>query len=561
MHKFWYHSPVRFYKTKEELSDMTNPQNTQFFGAKNPYPLELGVYHRFLIPNFNNEISASELRLYLVNEYETLITSKIDVVDNKLCAVTFKHDEITQGTFEIRDDYETLFYSNCIRFMDSTDSDGRKFIRIITKHLYDKNLFPYSKNTNFYTVTNLPAYCLGRFSADVDVKNSRVGNSASLITSETYTDEVVSYDFLINGDANLLTYIQVNAVNNEFYIDGTQRTALEKIDVDDFAMVGKMKFASVKDKNGLNVTIDEDDVFSDLELNIIDKSLPDDFIEEASAFDGILYLTFNAEVFKTFGYGLTKKIKIWRKPLSGSTYTVYQEFNVNQVSIVNNQVFITPLGTVFDTGYYYITVDADMFKNSVGNTFQGISNTTDWNFSLLDSITPSINISWEDGTNTDISSYDGTYIVKILNQVTSPSNPIISYSWEKSTDNIIFTPFASGSDNKLVNMVNGTNFIRLKITLQDTTEVYSNVLTYIRLTYPVSNYYYKAIRPYDYPGNDYVRYKDENDNEQIQVLIRSHWEDLNNDGIQQSYEWLIAPCTLIQAKEILEVVGAEVCTP
>ena len=56
MHKFWYHSPLRFYKTKEELSDMTNPQNCQFFGAKNQYPLEKGELHRFLIPDVNNEI-------------------------------------------------------------------------------------------------------------------------------------------------------------------------------------------------------------------------------------------------------------------------------------------------------------------------------------------------------------------------------------------------------------------------------------------------------------------------------------------------------------------------
>nr|DAQ90047.1 MAG TPA: hypothetical protein [Caudoviricetes sp.] len=32
MQLFWYHSPVRFYKTLEELQDMTNPQNTQYFG-------------------------------------------------------------------------------------------------------------------------------------------------------------------------------------------------------------------------------------------------------------------------------------------------------------------------------------------------------------------------------------------------------------------------------------------------------------------------------------------------------------------------------------------------
>jgi hypothetical protein len=320
MHKFWYHSPLRFYKTKEELSDMTNPQNCQFFGAKNPYPLEKGELHRFLIPNIDNEIINSNnfvgrnlilnselkgvisglpyldlsepliagqeytlsftakkenpnsgvgwvsvqrvndwtaeqlnvrvkitdseykeykatfiakstaieqkiwvysddnykidfkkgiklekgnkatdwspahededyetnLKLFLVGDTEQEIQSLMTVIDDKLCAVTFKCDDFVQGHFEIRNYSEPVFYSNCVKFIDSTDSDGRKYIRIATKHNYDKNLFPYSKSPNLYCVTNLPAYDLGRFTAEVDAKNSRVGNSASLISSEWY---------------------------------------------------------------------------------------------------------------------------------------------------------------------------------------------------------------------------------------------------------------------------------------------------------------------------------------------------------------------------------------
>ena len=139
MHKFWYHSPVRFYKTKEELSDMTNPQNCQFFGSKNPYPLEIGETHRFLIPNTDNEIFASYLKLFLVGDTEQEIQSLMTVIDNKLCAVTFKCNDFVQGHFEIREGNNTLFYSNCVKFIDSTDADGRKYIRIVTKHNYYKN--------------------------------------------------------------------------------------------------------------------------------------------------------------------------------------------------------------------------------------------------------------------------------------------------------------------------------------------------------------------------------------------------------------------------------------
>ena len=522
---------------------MTNPQNTQFFGARNPYPIELGVYHRFLIPNFNNEVVNTNLKLYLVNEYETLITSKIDVVDNKLCAVTFKHDEITQGTFEIRDDYETLFYSNCIRFMDSTDSDGRKFIRIITKHLYDKNLFPYSKNTNFYTVTNLPAYCLGRFSADVDVKNIRVGNSASLITSETYTDEVLSYDFRINGDANLLTFIQVHAVNNEFYIDGTQRTALEKIDVDDFAMVGKMKFTSVKDTKGLNVTIDESDVFSDLELKVTELIPSDNYIDQANLYDGSVSVLFNSDVYSS-GY-LSKKMRLFKDGVE------ILSKNFNELTILGNEVFLNNATASLEHGNYNVIIDSGMFKNSLGGIFDGITNNTDWNFTLLETITPSVIISWVDDTITDLSGVLYTETIKILNTVTSQSNPIVSYSWERSADNIDYTQFGIGSSDKSISLLPSDNYFRLKITLQDNTIITSNVLKYTRESIPVTNYYYKSIHPYNYPGNDFVRYIDEFGQEQIEVLVRSHLGNF----------WAEAPCTLIVANQILETQGAITCTP
>jgi hypothetical protein len=523
---------------------MTNPQNTQFFGAKNPYPLELGVYHRFLIPNFNNEVVTTNLKLYLINETETLIDSKIDVVDNKLCAVTFKHDEIAQGTFEIRDDYETLFYSNCIRFMDSTDSEGRKFIRIITKHLYDKNLFPYAKNPNFYTVTNLPAYCLGRFSADVDVKNSRVGNSASLITSETYTDEVLSYDFRINGDANLLTFIQVHAVNNEFYIDGTQRTSLEKIDVDDFAMIGKMKFASVKDTNGLNVTIDEDDVFSDLNLEVVEITPIDNYVDQADLYDGSVSAIFNSELYSTGD--LTKKMRLF---LNGVEIL---SKNFNEIAVLGKIAVLNFVSFNLEPGNYYVKIDNGMFKNSMGDVFEGITNNTDWNFTLLETITPSINISWSDDSNTDLSGVLDTTNLKIFSSVVSPNNPIVSYSWERSSDNISYTQFGIGSSDKSVNLFPSDNYFRLKVTLQDTTEVYSNVLKYTRDSLPYSNYYFQASRPYNFPGNDFVRYIDQYGQEQIEILIRAY----DDGGI-----WLEAPCMLIQANQILETQGAITCTP
>lgn len=553
MHKFWYHSPLRFYKTKEELSDMTNPQNCQFFGAKNPYPLEKGELHRFLIPNYNNEVITTNLKLFLVGDTEQEIQSLMTVIDDKLCAVTFKGDDFIQGHFEIRNYTEPVFYSNCVKFIDSTDSDGRKYIRIATKHNYDKNLFPYSKSPNLYCVTNLPAYDLGRFTSEVDAKNNRVGNSASLISSESYIDEVVHYEFKAYGDANILSFIQVHAVNNEFYINGTQRTAIDKMEADEFAMIGKLKFTNVKNNLGLNKTINESDIFSDLQMQIIEKIPPDNFIEQASFFDGGIACKFNSDVYSTGD--LTKKMRLFKNGIEILSKTF------NQLDISGNIVSFRGAIGDLEPADYVVKIDNGMFKNSFGNIFEGITNNTDWNFTLVEEIIPAISISWEDGTNNDLSGNLNNITLKIESQIFSPINPFIGYSWESSTDGISYTQFGIGNSNKTISLNPEDNFYRIKATLQDSSVIYSNVLKYTKEAITTTNYYFKAIHPYDYPGYDYVRYIDQYGNEQTETLIRSHWVDLNDDGIEQPGEWFEAPCTLIVANQILEIKGAITCTP
>ena len=553
MHKFWYHSPLRFYKTKEELSDMTNPQNCQFFGAKNPYPLEKGELHRFIIPNVDNEVITTNLKLFLVGDTEQEIQSLMTVIDDKLCAVTFKCDDFIQGHFEIRNYSEPIFYSNCVKFIDSTDSDGRKYIRIATKHNYDKNLFPYSKSHNLYCVTNLPAYDLGRFTAEVDAKNNRVGNSASLISSESYIDETIQYEFKAYGDANILSFIQVHAINNEFYINGTQRTAIDKMEADEFAILGKLKFTNVKNNLGLNKTINESDIFSDLQLEIIEKFPNDGFIEQASLFDGDIACKFNSDVYGTGD--LTKKMCLFKNGIEILSKTF------NQLNISGNIVSFREAIGDLEPADYVVKIDNGMFKNSYGNIFEGITNNTDWNFTLIEEITPTISISWEDGTNTDLRGTSNDITLKIKDVIYSPTNPIIAYSWESSIDGISYTQFGIGNSDKTVYLVPNNNFYRVKATLQDNSVIYSNVLKYTKEAITTTNYYFKAIHPYDYPGYDYVRYIDQYGNEQIVFLFRSYWADLNDDGMQQIDEWFEAPCTLIVANQILEVVGAATCTP
>lgn len=271
MQYFWYHSPVRFYRTQEELQDMTNPQNTQYFGSVgNPYPLEAGELHRFLIPNHNNEIIDpiidDEFTMWCGGQQ---IGCEFGFIGTKLFRVTFASSQYISGQLEIRRGGDTMYWSNCVRFVDSTDADGRKFIRIATKHYYNRGLFAFDGTSYDWIITNLPAYCLGMFTVDAEISNARIGGNNSLKTRETYIDEIVSYEFLSEGDANILAFIQVHVTNNHFFIDGTKRTAVDKLDADEFAMSGRMRFANVKNPDGFNVTFDDEQIFDDVLRSVL----------------------------------------------------------------------------------------------------------------------------------------------------------------------------------------------------------------------------------------------------------------------------------------------------
>jgi len=265
MHKFWYHSPVRFYRTLEELQDMTNPQNAQYYGHVKPYPLEVNSYHRYLIPNYQNEVTTQELSLFLVGDDEVQIPCEFGISDGKLFRITFISFDEIQGHFEIRDSPGTvLFYSNCVRFEDSTDKEGRKFIRIATQCNYNKNLFSYADGQHDWLITTLPAYCMGEFDIDEDIKSSRTGNIGSTQINSAWTEENVTYKIRAEGDNNILSFIAVHSTNQDFYIDGTKRTRKEKPETTDFTNEITMKFANVKDENGLNIIMDERQIFADV---------------------------------------------------------------------------------------------------------------------------------------------------------------------------------------------------------------------------------------------------------------------------------------------------------
>jgi hypothetical protein len=246
---------------------MTNPQNTQYFGSKNPYPLEISEVHRFLIPNVDNEVDSTDLEMW-VGDYQ--IYCQFGIASDKLFRVTISSDELVSGQIQIRKSTgEVLFYSNCVQFIDSTDPDGRKFIRVATKHYYNRNLFDYGNGEFEWMVTNLPAYDFGQFAIESEYNTDRSGESNSLLIQDSYIDEVVSYQFIGDGDSNIFSFIQAHVLNTEFYIDGTKRTIKEQPEIDEFSMMGIIKFVNQKDKNGLNILLDESLIFEDVIVFIL----------------------------------------------------------------------------------------------------------------------------------------------------------------------------------------------------------------------------------------------------------------------------------------------------
>ncbi|MGU3377618.1 hypothetical protein [Chryseobacterium sp. M5A1_1a] len=250
----------------EELEDMTNPQNTQYYGHKRPYPLEYSAYHRFLIPNYQNEVPTEELALYIIDgDSETAIPCEFGIKDGKLYRISFISYEQIQGFFEIRTVSGTvLFYSNCVQFVDSTDGDGRKFIRVATRCSYNRNLFSFGNSQYDWMVTNLPAYCMGEFDIDEDVKSSKSGNKGYTKIADAWTEENVKYVIEAMGDNNILSFISVHSLNQDLFIDGTKRTRKEKPEVGDMSSTITMKFSNQKDENGLNIIFNEDKIFDDV---------------------------------------------------------------------------------------------------------------------------------------------------------------------------------------------------------------------------------------------------------------------------------------------------------
>ena len=487
MSSFWYHSPIRFYRSLSELTDKRNPQNAQYFGAEYPYKLEIGVIQNILIPIDLDFTLPSEMitncKLFISNGCDRLeLKSRFIFNNNRLVSVAFISSNIFCGRLEIEDSTGCVIYtSTLVEFMDSDDGDGRKFITIASKNYFNRNLYDY-ENGGYFVLT-IPMYGLGRNKVDAEINNNRIGGNASLSLKDTYLDELETFEIDSHGDSNILNWLSVMATNHEFYINNIQKTLVEKVDYGEESMYGSITVSTKKDKDGYNIIKKDEELLSTLIPKLTSIPIDDTTFDKSTSLNSEISLHFN-EIVK----GNNKTIYIYENGVLKAQKT-FLNTNVGKDFILNHKV---DLSGSFDfiEGNYLILIPANSFIND-----WGFGNTeTTINFIVTDlSILPTANLKWEDNTTTDKSGELLSIKMKYTDLISGGHNTSIT---NKELRHYLggvlqsYLPDVSENTNYQFNLLNGENTFILS--LQNNLGV-SNTSNILKYTKSVSNVYVKLV--------------------------------------------------------------------
>ena len=490
MSSFWYHSPIRFYRSLSELTDKRNPQNAQYFGAEYPYQLEIGVIQNILIPIDLDFTLPSELisncKLFISNGCDRLeLKSRFIFNNNRLVSVAFISSNIFCGRLEIEDSTGCVIYtSTLVEFMNSDDGDGRKYITLASKNYFNRNLYDY-ENGGYFILT-IPMYGLGRNKIDTEVNNNRIGGSASLHLKDTYLDELETFEIDSHGDSNILNWLSVMATNHEFYIDNVEKTLVEKVDYGEESMYGSITVSTKKDKDGYNIIKKDEELLSTLIPKLTSIPIDDTTFDKSTSTNSEISLHFN-EVVK----GNNKVIYIYKKGVLKAQKT-FLNTNVGKDFILNHK---TDLSGSFDfiEGNYSILIPANSFIND-----WGFGNTeTTINFIVTDlSILPTANLKWEDDTTTDKSGSLLSIKMKYTDLISGGHNTSIT---NKELRHYLggvlqsYLPNVSENTNYQFNLLNGENTFKLSLQNNLGVSNTSNTLKYTKSVSSVSNVYVKLV--------------------------------------------------------------------
>ena len=479
MQRFWYNSPVKFFRIESDFEDVLNPQNVQSFGEIKPYTLEKGVLHRFLIPEYNNETDFFDnFKLYVVSGFiKKEIICDVFIAEDKIKYITFLCSESISGYLQLNYGNTILYKSNCVRFADTSQSDI-KYARVITKHNYNRQLFDFEPQ-NAYFVTNIPIYEDGDYRIEAEITNERIGGISTLQTKETYLDEVVNYELAANGNGDIINFVQSNLTNTEFYLNGTQRTSIDKLDVDDNGMFAKLKLVNVKDENGFNITIDEDVVFADLDLKLVSFTPLDNSYSTQDNFN--IDNRISLELNKDFKINPSKFVKIYRNGVLWAQKNGSQITKVGRTLIIND-TSLNPSDLVLNVAQYYILIEPGLIYTDFGKSFS-ITDSTVWNFELTENTQQLNFIQWIDGTEADKTGNQdaATAIIK-------PGYSFVSSIWQEDLGSG-FNDIAGSANQSMIvrSLQNGLTQYRNIAFDSFGIENISNILRYTKLITPTLN--------------------------------------------------------------------------
>ena len=473
MQKFWYNSPVKFYRIDSDFDDVLNPQNVQSFGEIKPYILEKGVLHRFLIPEHNNETDFhSNFDLYVVSGLKkTKILSDVGIIDSKIKYITFYCNQNISGFLQLQYGNDVLYRSNCIRFADTSQSE-RKQARIITKHNYNRQLFDFDSEFSWF-VTNVPIYEDGDYQMDAEITNERIGGISTLQTSETYLDEVVNYQIAADGNGDIINFIQSSLTNTDFFLNGTKRTSTDKLDIDDNGIFAGLKLVNVKDENGFNISIDEDVIFSD--LNIVEESrFPVNQSVNTEANIAILNNRISVTFNKVFVIQPNREAKIYKDGVLVYTKSSNNMYSDNYTLIINDTL-LNSSDLVLTEGYYTVVLDSAIVRTGFGRTNLQITN---WTFQISENEETLDFIQWIDGGTQDKIGNDAQVSVY-------RSDFSYDFQWQYFDGSDFVDVINGESQTYIFNLNNGLNQFR-NIAIDTVTGIsyVSNVLKYTKSNTP-----------------------------------------------------------------------------
>lgn len=482
MQKFWYNSTVKFFRSESQFYDVLNPQNVQFFGSVKPIILEVGAIQRFLFPDDNNTVNNSlDFYLYVVDEFgkQTQIPCDVKVVDSKVKYITFQCDESISGTLHLFDfEFNLIYYSNCVQFINTEIfSVGVKYARVITKHNYKRQLFDFTEDKTYF-VTNLPMYEIGNYGMDAEISNERIAGNSTLAPKETYLDEVSRYEIKMNGNPDYVNFLQSSVTNIDFYLNGTKRTSTEQMEVDDNNTLGQISFTNQKDFNGYNITIDEEFVFSD--LNIVEENrFPVNQSVNTEANISILNNRISVTFNKVFVIQPNREAKIYKDGVLVYTKSSNNMYSDNYTLIINDTL-LNSSDLVLTEGDYIVVLDSEIVKTGFGKTNLQISN---WTFQISENTQTANFAIWIEGGNQDKVGND-TQVSTTLDLNTAPID-LINTQWQHfDGNNWIDAVLGDLSDYYIFTLQNGLNQFRNVATDVNSIQYISNVLNYTKSITP-----------------------------------------------------------------------------